>query len=180
MLIGVLLVVRPEMAPGLVRIGSMEGQGIEFVVAHDSQGGAGIHHRPNELEGLPNMRATVDEVAKKDGLAFWVPVDALVLGIAQLPEEPLEGVSVAVDVTDEVVHGDSYRPLGANKSPQLIDIHRRVAPVQHGVTVRAYGEKILNWIGLAAATASEHVLMVHVDKSLAEVAVAFAEVHPAA
>ena len=93
----------PEMALGLVRVGGMEGQRIEFVVAHDCKGGAGIHHRPDDLEGLPDLRAAVDEVAEKDGLAFWVPVEAFVLGIAQLPEEPLEGVSVTVDVADEVV-----------------------------------------------------------------------------
>ncbi len=94
-----------EMAPGLVRVRSMKSQRIEFVVAHDGQGGTGIHHGPHDLEGFPDLRAAVDEVAKKDGLAFGVSKDALVLGIAQLPEEPLEGSSVAVNVTDEVVHG---------------------------------------------------------------------------
>ncbi len=93
------------MAPGLVGVRGMEGQRIEFVVAHDCQGGASIHHGPDDLEGFPDLGAAVDEVAKKDGLAFGVPVDAIVLGIAQLPEELLESISVAVDVTDEVVHG---------------------------------------------------------------------------
>jgi hypothetical protein len=105
-LIGVLLVVGPEMAPGLIRVGSVKSESVEFVVAHDCQGGASIHHGPYDLEGLPDLRAAVDEVAKKDGLAVRVSVDALVLGIAQLPEESLEGVSVAVNVADEVVHID--------------------------------------------------------------------------
>jgi hypothetical protein len=50
------------------------------------------------------MGAAVDEVAEKDGLAFGVLVDALVPGVAQLLEESLEGVSVAVDIADQVVH----------------------------------------------------------------------------
>jgi hypothetical protein len=103
-LIGVLLVVGPEVAPGLIRVRGVEGQGVEFVVTHDGQGGTGIYHGPDDVEGFPDQRAAVDEVAEKDGLTFWVPVDALVLGITQLPEEPLEGVSVAVCITDEVVH----------------------------------------------------------------------------
>jgi hypothetical protein len=103
-LVGVLLVVGPEMAPGLVRFGSVKSESVKFVVAHDCKGGASIHHGPDDLEGLPDLRPAVDEVAEKDGLAFWVPVDALVLGIAKLPEELQEGVSVAVDVADEVVH----------------------------------------------------------------------------
>ena len=93
------------MVPGLAGVRSMKCQRIEFVVAHDCQGGAGIHHGPDNLEGFPDLGPAVDEVAKKDGLAFRVSVDPLLLGIAESPKEPLEGVSVAVDVTDEVVHG---------------------------------------------------------------------------
>lgn len=40
-----------------------------------------------------------------DELNDGMPVDALLPGVAELPEESLEGVSVAVNVADEVVHG---------------------------------------------------------------------------
>ncbi len=94
---------RPEMAPGLVRIGSVKSECVKFVVAHDCKGGAGIDHGPDDLERFPDLGAAVNEVAEENSLALGVLVDALVLGIAQLPEEPLEGVSVAVYVADEVV-----------------------------------------------------------------------------
>ena len=103
------------MVPGLVRVRGVEGQGVEFVVTHDCQGGASIHHGPNELEGLSDLRAPVNEVAKEDSLAFGVLVDALVPGIAQLPEEPLESISVAVDVADEVMHSTNQRKPADNK-----------------------------------------------------------------
>ena len=88
----------------LVRIRRVEGQCIEFVVTHDRQSRPGIDHRPDDLQCFPNLGSTVDEVAEEDHPSLWVLVDALLLGVAELPQEPLEGVSVAVDVTDEVVH----------------------------------------------------------------------------
>jgi hypothetical protein len=47
---------------------------------------------------------TVDEVAEEDRLPLGIPADALLPRVAELLEEPFEGVSVAVDVADEVVH----------------------------------------------------------------------------
>jgi hypothetical protein len=47
---------------------------------------------------------TVDEAAEEDRLPVGVPVDALLPRVAELLEERFEGVSVAVDVADEVVH----------------------------------------------------------------------------
>jgi len=44
-------------------------------------------------------------VAEEDGLTFWMPVDALLPRVAELLQQPFEGVSMAVDVADEVVHG---------------------------------------------------------------------------
>ena len=90
----------PEVLVGLVGVRGMKGECVEFVVSHDRQSSTRVNHGPDEFERFANMRAAVDEVTKKDGLTFRVPVDALVPGIAQLPEQPLEGVSVAVNVAD--------------------------------------------------------------------------------
>jgi hypothetical protein len=54
---------------------------------------------------MRTLGATVDEVAQEDGLTFWATVDALLPRVAELLEEPFEGVSVPVDVADGVVHG---------------------------------------------------------------------------
>lgn len=81
----------------------MKGEGIKFVVAHDRQSRPGVDHGADYLQRLPDIGATVDEVAEKDHSAFGMPVDTLVLGVAELGKELLQGVSVAVDVADEVV-----------------------------------------------------------------------------
>jgi len=82
----------------------VKSQGIEFVVTHHREGRPGVDHRPDDLQRLPNLGPAVDEVAEEDRLAFGVAVYALLPGVAKLPEQPFEGVSVAVDVADEVVH----------------------------------------------------------------------------
>ena len=105
LLIRVLLVVGPKVAARLFRVWSVKSEGIEFVVAHDRQSRPRVDHGPDDLQRLPYLGAAVDEVAKEDGLAFGMPVDAVVLGIAEFGQELLQGVSVAVDVADEVVHG---------------------------------------------------------------------------
>jgi hypothetical protein len=57
------------------------------MVAHHRQGRTRVDHRADDLEGFPDLGPAVDEVAEEDSLAFWVPVDALVLGIAEFAEE---------------------------------------------------------------------------------------------
>jgi hypothetical protein len=103
-LMRVLLVMGAEVFARAAGIGRMECQGIEFMVAHDGLGCAGLHHRPDDLQRLANLGSTVDEVAEEDRLAVGVPIDALLAGVPELLEQPFEGGSVAVDVTDEVVH----------------------------------------------------------------------------
>lgn len=83
----------------------MKSESIEFVVAHDGQSRPGVNHGADYLQRLPDIGAAVDKVTKEDGLAFGMPVDALVFGVAELGEELLQGVSVAVNVADPVVHG---------------------------------------------------------------------------
>jgi hypothetical protein len=104
MLAGVLLVMGPEVAVGPVRGGCVKSEGVELVVAHDRQSCPGVDHGPDDLKGLLDLGAPVDEVPEKDGLAFWMPVDPFAAGIAKLAKELLQGVSMAVDVADEVVH----------------------------------------------------------------------------
>ncbi len=99
-LVRVLLVVRPQVLPRLFRVWGMKSKGIEFVVTHNSESSPGIDHGPDDLQRLPDLWASIDEVAEKDGLTLRMPVDAFVFGVPELGEKLLQGVSVAVDVTD--------------------------------------------------------------------------------
>ena len=82
----------------------MVGQSVEFVIAHDGQGKAGVDHGPDDLKGFSDLRASVNEVAQKDSLPLGVLVDALVLGVAECREELYKLAGMPVDVSDEVVH----------------------------------------------------------------------------
>jgi hypothetical protein len=103
-LLAVLLVVRPEVFARAVGISRVESESIQFVVAHDCKGRPRVDHRPNELQRLANLWSTVDEVAEEDRLSLGMAIDAHSAGVTELLQEPLGGVSVAADVTDEVVH----------------------------------------------------------------------------
>ncbi len=120
MLVGVLLVVRPEVFVRLLGIGGMESQRVEFVVAHDCKGCPGLDHRPNDLQRLTNLWPAVDEVAEEDGLAFGMLIHALLPRVAQSLQKLLQGVSVAVDVADEVVHVGS-RGMAATSAEGIIE-----------------------------------------------------------
>ena len=100
-----------EILAWLIGIGSVVGQSVEFVIAHDRQGKAGVDHGPDDLKGFSDLRASVNEVAQKDRLPFGVLVDALVLGVAECPEELYKLAGMPVDVSDEVVHTMRLHPL---------------------------------------------------------------------
>ena len=61
----------------------MEGQRVEFVIAHHGQGGARLDHRPHDVERLTDLRAAVDEVAEEHGLAGGMTVDAGAADVAE-------------------------------------------------------------------------------------------------
>lgn len=100
-----------EILAWLIGIGCVVGQSVEFVIAHDRQGKAGVDHGPDDLKGFSDLRASVNEVAQKDSLPFGVLVDALVLGVAECPEELYKLAGMPVDVPDEVIHTMRLHPL---------------------------------------------------------------------
>ncbi len=73
----------PEILAWLIGIWSVVGQSIEFVIAHHCESRPGVDHGPDDLKGFSDLRASVNEVAKKDSLPLGVLVDALVLGVAE-------------------------------------------------------------------------------------------------
>jgi hypothetical protein len=78
---------------------------IELMVAHDSQGIAGIDHAAHSHYAVNLARPAVDEVTHKYGLAIriWVSKTASLLPVAQVPQEAVELVRLAVYVPDDVV-----------------------------------------------------------------------------
>ena len=128
-----------EILAWLIGIWSVVGQSIEFVIAHDRQGKAGVDHGPDDLKGFSDLRASVNEVAQKDSLPFGVLVDALVLGVAECREELYKLAGMPVDVPDEVVHGRRLRP--PDKGGQGIHIR--------GLGTKVVPELVLNaWAGV--------------------------------
>ena len=100
-----------EILAWLIGIWCVIGQSVEFVIAHDGQGKAGVDHGPNDLKSFSDLRASVNEVAQKDSLPLGVLVDALVPRVAECREEFYKLAGMPVDVSDEVVHGRRLRHL---------------------------------------------------------------------
>jgi hypothetical protein len=132
MLVAVVLVVGPEVLAGPFAMGRMEGQGVEFVVAHDRESSARLDHRPDDLERLVDLGAAVDEVAEENGLAVGVPVNAVLPRVAERLQELLESVSVAVDVADQVMHETALDEVLSDTRPSLLTCHEEIASVEHG------------------------------------------------
>ena len=128
-----------EILAWLIGIWCVIGQSVEFVIAHDGQGKAGVDHGPDDLKGFSDLRASVNEVAQKDSLPLGVLVDALVLGVAECREEVYKLAGMPVDVSDEVVHGRRLRP--PDKGGQGIHIR--------GLGTKVVPELVFNtWAGM--------------------------------
>ena len=87
--------------------GMLDGvrEGIEFVVTHDNQSGAGVDHRLDQLQRPQLFGSAVDEIADEDGCAFGMCVGAG-LGVDAVVEafQPFfQKCCHAVDVADDVV-----------------------------------------------------------------------------
>ena len=81
----------------------MPADGVELVISQNHEGGAIEHHVTDEMEGLADLRAAVNNISKKDSLAGGVAVGVVLFGIAELGEEFFKDGGVAVDVADDVV-----------------------------------------------------------------------------
>jgi hypothetical protein len=110
-LLDVLGMVGPEVLTRVRLIGCVVGERVELVIAHHGEGRTAVDHRPDDLERLQDPGAAVDEVAEEDGLTIGVAVDAVPLLVSELLEQPLEGIGMAMDIADEVVHGRVPKPL---------------------------------------------------------------------
>jgi hypothetical protein len=101
------------------------------VVAHDRKSLPLLDHGPNDLKHLPNLRATVDEVAKKDHLAFVVAVDTLGFLVTESFKQLYQFIGVAVNVADQVVQEILLFRLPLDLS-DLADQVSHFVPIQFG------------------------------------------------
>lgn len=89
---------------GSMEVFGVKRQCVELVITHDGQSFFLFHHWPNNLQHLPDLWPSVDEVAKKDHFAFGVLVNTVLLLVAKNRQQLNQFVSVAVDVANQVVH----------------------------------------------------------------------------
>lgn len=62
--------VRPQGGSFIVL--GVERHGIQFMIPHEGEGLAILHHGPHQLEGLPNLWPAIDVVSEKENLALGV------------------------------------------------------------------------------------------------------------
>ena len=90
---------------GLATAGRCRGgpaEGVVLVVAHDAVGLAGLDHVMDDMQGLANTRAAVDDGAEEQGLALRMPPHAALALVAEGVEQPFQGVGTAVNIADQV------------------------------------------------------------------------------
>ena len=85
----------------------MEGERVEFVIPHHCKRVPAFNHVSNNRHDVRNLGATIDEVAAKNGFASCVSKHALLLAIPKLQQHRAEFFGVAVDVSNDIVHGRS-------------------------------------------------------------------------
>ena len=91
-----------------VGIGSVVTKGIEFMIPHHRQCASVVNHRSDQLEHFPDLRPAVDEISHKDSFPRWMGVVPLGPAVAEQFQERSQFGSVAVNVTDKVIHGFGY------------------------------------------------------------------------
>lgn len=92
-----------QVLAGMAVIGGMPSDGVQFVIAHNSQRRSGIHHAPNRVDGTNLSRTAVDEVPDENDLSAGMAPGAAGVLIAKLGKQAFQLVRLPVDVSDNVV-----------------------------------------------------------------------------
>ena len=88
-------------------------QGAVFVVAHDAERLPRLDHAMDDMQGLANAWAAVDDVAQEQRLAPRVAPYAADALVTEGIEQAFQGVGTAVNVADE---GEAGRRIGQQSS----------------------------------------------------------------
>ena len=109
----------------------MKRQCIEFMIAHDGGSRAGFAHRAHDVDRVANPRASINKVAAEEHFAVGMAKSTGLFRVPQLVQQFYQLISVAVNVTDNVVHvwedwldangiGINLRSTGSPKMPQAM------------------------------------------------------------
>jgi hypothetical protein len=85
---------------------SEESDGIELMVTHNRQCGSGLNHGPDNLKDAALLGTTVNKVAEEDYPPALVPVTRAIQLIAKLYKQSFKLGSVAVNITNKIVHNE--------------------------------------------------------------------------
>ena len=66
----------PQVFTGKIGVRGVPGNSIEFMISHDRLSSSSIDHAAYGVNTFKLLRALVDKVTYKNGLAIWVPVGA--------------------------------------------------------------------------------------------------------
>ena len=94
---------RTKVVTVIRRIRGRPGDGVELVVSHHGASRSCVRHRPDKFKGAKLARAAIHEVADEDGGAARVPPCATSMPEAEMGQQCLKLVGMAVDVADDVV-----------------------------------------------------------------------------
>jgi hypothetical protein len=93
--------VTPKEAPVFTLSGPADR--VEFVVSQDRASRTGFAHRAGNPEDFSLFRTAVNKVADKDYFPFWMSENTFNLCIVEFAHQAMKGISVAVDVANNVV-----------------------------------------------------------------------------
>src|ERR1035438_7389613 len=103
-LLAIFTVVRAQIFARALEIGSVPGDGIQFVIAHDYERCSSIHHAAHSVDGAHLRRAiSINEVAYEEGLPPWVAPGTGRVAIAEFAQQCFQLFGLAVDVPNYVV-----------------------------------------------------------------------------
>ena len=94
-----------------IRMPRVECERIEFVIAHHGLGRSVLAHRAADAENVFDARPAVDEITAEDHLPRWMTEDAGMFFVSESVQKLSQFVSVAVDIADDVVHGETGEVL---------------------------------------------------------------------
>lgn len=153
--------VRSKELAGSARIRRIVGNRVELMVTHHRQRCSRVMHPFDDLQYLSDLRPSIDEVANKDREARWMHEYIIRALIAKFLQESLQIIGVAVNVADQIVHGDKVagirkhyrRGVRSNPRSQLREEagsnrHLRnnlVSTNCHAITLAAFTHLLPKW-----------------------------------
>ena len=94
----------PQVFSGPQRMRRVKRQSVELMIPHDGQGGIAFAHSSSDLDGVPDSRPTIDEVAAENCFASCMTKHLRRFFVTQLRQKFDQLICMAVNISDNVVH----------------------------------------------------------------------------